>query len=249
MYVVALSPSLVGSLAAFADTNRLDARLLFTFLFSAVALIAWVNLTNDVFDFDMGIDENKAESIVNLFGGTRRTRHYIFAIANLILLSGLYSISFLAAVDSTTFVFMLVDIALGLIYQAPPFRLSYLGLGEPICFTAWVLGVCAAYYTQLVSHPPTFDVIVTQYPTVPARIKFVLLHLLPDKHRSLLAAALLVAYPVSLVLFCSHFHQEFDDRAVGKLSPIVRLGVVRATRLLWFPVSYTHLTLPTILLV
>ena len=41
-------------------------------------------------------------------------------------------------------------VALGHIYQAPPFRLSYKGLGEPLCFVAFgPLATNAFYFAQV----------------------------------------------------------------------------------------------------
>ena len=40
--------------------------------------------------------------------------------------------------------------------------------------------------------------------------------------------ALLVGLTTTSILLCSHFHQEAGDRAIGKLSPVVRLGTANA---------------------
>lgn len=41
-------------------------------------------------------------------------------------------------------------VAMGYLYQGPPFRLSYLGLGEPLCFAAFgPLATCAFYLAQV----------------------------------------------------------------------------------------------------
>ncbi|MFN9535944.1 MAG: UbiA family prenyltransferase [Pseudanabaena sp.] len=47
-----------------------------------------------------------------------------------------------------------------------------------------------------------------------------------------IAAAIIVGIITSLILFCSHFNQVNDDLAVGKRSPVVRLGTKRAAQLL-----------------
>lgn len=57
------------------------------------------------------------------------------------------------------------------------------------------------------------------------------------------AASIVVGISTSLILFCSHFHQVEDDEAVGKRSPIVRLGTARAAQLLpWLGGSIFALT-------
>jgi 1,4-dihydroxy-2-naphthoate octaprenyltransferase len=50
-------------------------------------------------------------------------------------------------------------------------------------------------------------------------------------------------------LFCSHFHQVKDDEAVGKRSPIVRLGTKRGSQVLqWFGGSIYPLTVLFVIL-
>ena len=45
-----------------------------------------------------------------------------------------------------------VAVAMGYLYQGPPFRLSYKGLGEPLCFVAFgPLATTAFYLTQVPS--------------------------------------------------------------------------------------------------
>jgi 1,4-dihydroxy-2-naphthoate octaprenyltransferase len=93
---------------------------------------------------------------------------------------------------------------LGYAYQGPPFRLGYQGLGEIICFFAFgPLAVAAGYYSQA----QTWSI-------------------------ASLSASVIVGIATSLILFCSHFHQEKDDIAAGKRSPIVRLGTQKAAHLL-----------------
>ncbi|KAL0365169.1 UNVERIFIED_CONTAM: 2-carboxy-1,4-naphthoquinone phytyltransferase, chloroplastic [Sesamum angustifolium] len=41
---------------------------------------------------------------------------------------------------------------------------------------------------------------------------------------TVISASTLVGFTSSLILLCSHFHQIKDDEAVGKISPLVRLG-------------------------
>ncbi|KAL8541072.1 hypothetical protein ACS0TY_002381 [Phlomoides rotata] len=41
---------------------------------------------------------------------------------------------------------------------------------------------------------------------------------------TVVASSILVGFTTSLILFCSHFHQIGDDKAIGKFSPLVRLG-------------------------
>jgi len=95
--------------------------------------------------------------------------------------------------------------ALGHAYQGPPFRLSYKGLGEPIAFTAFGPLATVAFYIALCGKAQGgAPVVVTAVVS---------------------SVAVLLGCTTAFILFTSHFHQEAGDRAAGKLSPIVRLGL------------------------
>ncbi len=213
MYSVAIIPIWVGTAVAIAETKILHAGIFSIFLFSAILIIAWLNLSNDVFDSETGIDKNKAHSLVNLTGN----KSLIFFLANLFLaiaILGIVAIAYLQQ-DLTVIGLILLCCALGYSYQGPPFRLGYQGLGEIICLIAFgPLGVGAAYYSQAQTWSITS-----------------------------LAASAIVGIATSLILFCSHFHQVEDDLAAGKRSPIVRLGTARGAQVLgWFGGSIYVLT-------
>ncbi len=202
MYSVAVMPILWGSAIAFYETQTMNWLIFGVFLLSAVLILAWENLANDVFDAETGIDTHKDHSLVNLTG----RRGLIFALANGCLLAGLGGIGAIAWMqqDPMVLVLILVCCGLGYLYQGPPFRLGYQGLGEILCFFAFgPLAVSAAYYSQA----QTFSA-------------------------SSLVASVILGITTSLVLFCSHFHQVEDDLAAGKRSPIVRLGTQRGAALL-----------------
>lgn len=202
MYSVAVIPIWVGSAIAWSNQKHLNSPIFWTFLGAAILIIAWLNLTNDVFDADTGIDVNKPHSLVNLTGN----QALIFWLANGFL--GLGCLGILAIAwwqqDITVLALIVLSCFLGYTYQGPPFRLGYQGLGEIICFfTFGPLAVSAAYYSQAQSW---------------------------SSHS--LAASIIIGLTTSLILFCSHFHQVGDDLAAGKRSPIVRLGTERGAQML-----------------
>ena len=202
IYSVAIAPIAVGTAVAFAETRLFNAQSFFTFLGSAILIIAWLNLSNDVFDSETGIDVNKAHSVVNLTGN----KSLVFGIANLCLGLGITGILALAwwQQDLTVLGLVLICCFLGYTYQGPPFRFGYLGLGEIICFFTFGPGaVSAAYYAQT----QTFS-----------------------EHN--LAISSIIGISTSIILFCSHFHQVEDDLAAGKRSPIVRLGTAKGAQVL-----------------
>ncbi|MFW6357978.1 MAG: 2-carboxy-1,4-naphthoquinone phytyltransferase [Chroococcales cyanobacterium] len=197
MYSVAVIPITVGTALAYAERNLLNWGIFLTFLTSAILIIAWLNLSNDVFDADTGIDKNKAHSVVNLTGN----KFLVFWISNLFLALGILGIFAIAywQKDWTVLKIVALCCALGYTYQGPPFRLGYLGLGEFICFVCFgPLAIAAAYYSQAQTLPTTA-----------------------------LGASIIIGITTSIILFCSHFHQVKDDLAAGKRSPIVRLGTAR----------------------
>lgn len=219
MYSVAIMPIWVGTAVAFAETKNFNGAVFSTFIAAAILILAWENISNDVFDSETGIDQNKHHSLVNLTDN----KPLIFRIGNLCLGLGLLGILAIAfwQQDLTVIGIILLCCGLGYMYQGPPFRLGYQGLGEILCFFAFgPLAVEAAYYSQTQTWSMTS-----------------------------LAVSVIVGIATTLILFCSHFHQVKDDIAAGKRSPIVRLGTAKGAQLLvWFTASIYPLTLLFVLL-
>jgi 2-carboxy-1,4-naphthoquinone phytyltransferase len=217
MYTVAVIPIWVGSAIAIAQTHKFHAQTLATFLLSAIAIVAWINISNDVFDSDTGIDQHKAESVVNLTG----KRNLMFWLGNLFLLLGIGGVLAICwgQQDWTVLGIVALCCFLGYTYQGPPFRLGYYGVGEIICFVCFgPLALAAAYYSQAQS----WSVVNT-------------------------VASIIIGILTSLILFCSHFHQVEDDLAAGKKSPIARLGTkLGADTVVWLVISIYVLVLGSI---
>ncbi|KAH9697649.1 2-carboxy-1,4-naphthoquinone phytyltransferase [Citrus sinensis] len=206
IYSVALVPLTVGSAAAYLQTGMFSARRYFVLLISSVLIITWLNLSNDVYDFDTGADKNKTESVVNLVGSRTGT----LVAAYLLLVLGFVGLTWASVEAGNLRAIMLLTCAVicGYIYQCPPFRLSYQGLGEPLCFAAFGPFATTAFYLLLGSTRENLCLSITA---------------------TVLSASLLVGLTTSLILFCSHFHQVEGDRNVGKMSPLVRLGTERGS--------------------
>ena len=226
MYSVAVMPVLLaaGWQLGFKEILRWDQ--LFGFLLAAILLLLWENLSNDLFDADTGVDAvGKPHSVVNLTG--RRDR--IAWLSTAALLLGLSLMGWLAwRSHPAVLLLVLLSCGLGYVYQGPPFRLGYQGLGEPLCWLAF--GPVASSAALLVLAPAG----VGDVPWTTALV---------------LGAG--PALATSLVLFCSHFHQVEEDAAHGKRSPVVRLGTARAAALIpwyvgltltleWLPVALGH---------
>ena len=210
MYSVAVMPVLVAAGWQFGQSGALRWSQLLGFLLAAILLLLWENLSNDLFDAETGVDATgKPHSVVNLTGRSDRVAQLSLAALGLglILMIGLAWSS-----SAAVFGLVLLCCGLGYVYQGPPFRLGYRGLGEPLCWLAF--GPCATAAALLVLQPQGADAV-------------------PWGHAWQLGAG--PALATTLVLFCSHFHQVEEDAAHGKRSPVVRLGTRRAAALIpWF---------------
>ena len=183
----------------------------FGFLLAAILLLIWENLTNDLFDADTGVDQFKLHSVVALVG----KRQLIRKVAFLALACGLLIILMLAIKSNLSVLGLVIcSCFLGYLYQGPPFRWGYQGLGEPLCWLAF--GPFATTASLLVIAPDS------QYQNI-----------IPWSTALILGAG--PALATTLVLFCSHFHQTVQDEIHGKKTSLVRLGTKRAARLIpWF---------------
>ncbi len=228
LYSVAVMPVLLaaGWRLGAGQTVRIDQFI--GFLFASVLLLLWENLTNDLFDADTGIDEfNKPHSVVALLGKKQPVKR----LAYISLFLGLGLILFLALRSNPAVMFLVLgSCVLGYLYQGPPFRLGYQGLGEPLCWIAF--GPFATAAALLVLSPNNST--GTQ---------------IPWKIATTLGAG--PALATTLILFCSHFHQVTEDAAHGKKSPLVRLGTKRSAALIpwglalilgleWSPIMQGH---------
>lgn len=116
------------------------------------------------------------------------------------------------------FAWLAAAVACGYVYQGPPFRLSYKGLGEPLCFLAFGPLATGAFFLAQMS--------AASAPTNTPPILWV--------------CATVVGLTTTSILFCSHFHQIQGDLAAGKMSPLVRLGTLRAATVLKLSVWGTY---------
>ncbi|PIA55156.1 hypothetical protein AQUCO_00800112v1 [Aquilegia coerulea] len=223
IYSVALVPLCVGSAAAYLQAGVFAASRFFVLLASSVLIITWLNLSNDVYDFDTGADKNKRESVVNMVGS--RTGTLLSAYALLVI--GFMGLTWACSEAGNVRSILLLTCAIicGYIYQCPPFRLSYQGLGEPLCFAAFGPFATTAFYLLQSSKSKLFQLPLTG---------------------TVVSASLLVGFTTSLILFCSHFHQVDEDRTVAKMSPLVRIGTKAGSRLVKVAVLTLYLLVFTL---
>ncbi len=207
LYSVAIMPIILAAGWKHGTGAIIRIDQLLGFLLASILLLIWENLTNDLFDASTGIDEFKLHSVVALTGKRKLIRN----LAYFILFLGLTLILILA-LRSQFAVFALVigSCFLGYLYQGPPFRLGYHGLGEPLCWIAF--GPLATAAALLVLEPYSDN--VNSIPWITAIV---------------LGAGPAVA--TSLVLFCANFHQVIEDSAHGKKTLVVRIGTQKAAAL------------------
>ena len=134
LYSVAILPVLITGAYILNEYEKVKIYNLIAFTLAAIFILLWENLTNDLFDAETGIDEFKFHSIVNLI----KNKKIISFIAYTSLVIGLLIISIIS-VSTSINIFILVAACcfLGYLYQGPPFRLGYQGLGEPLCWLAF----------------------------------------------------------------------------------------------------------------
>ncbi|AAP99247.1 MULTISPECIES: 2-carboxy-1,4-naphthoquinone phytyltransferase [Prochlorococcus] len=211
LYSVAIMPVILaaGWKQGAGEIIRLDQ--LVGFLIASILLLIWENLTNDLFDSTTGVDEFKLHSIVVLTGRRRLIRN----LAYFILFLGLILILILASRSHQAVFFLVIgSCALGYLYQGPPFRLGYQGLGEPLCWLAFGPLATAASLLVLSTNVN---------------------HTNPIPWKAAISLGAGPAVATTLVLFCANFHQVSEDAAHGKKTLLVRLGTGRAAAIVpWF---------------
>ena len=207
LYSVAIMPILIATGWTYAIGEVIRWEQLFGFLLAAILLLLWENLTNDLFDADTGVDQFKFHSIVALTG----KRRLVQKLAYIALGCGLLLMFFLAKRSDWSVLTLVISCCcLGYLYQGPPFRLGYKGLGEPLCWLAF--GPFATAASLLVLAPNNYQ------------------NNIPWSTALIIGTG--PALATTLVLFCSHFHQTVQDAANGKRTSLVRLGTRRAAALI-----------------
>lgn len=207
LYSVAILPVFITGAYLLNQYEKVKIYNLIAFTLAAILILLWENLTNDLFDAETGIDEFKFHSIVNLI----KNKKIISFIAYTSLVIGLSIISIISVSTSVNILILVAACCfLGYLYQGPPFRFGYQGLGEPLC---WIAFGPFAYSAILIA----------------LNSSNIYLENIPWKVSLLLGSGPSLA--TTLVLFCSHFHQIIEDKKHGKNSPLVRLGAKKGSQI------------------
>ena len=202
--VASAAPVLVGSALGFATAGTFSTILFTLALLAIMALHAGANMTNDYFD------HTSRNDWVNLnptpfSGGSRYIQQGILApkailfAALVALAAGSVIGTVIVLLTRSVFILILGRIGLlgGFFYTAPPARLGYRSVGEPIIALLFgLLPVYASYYLQTES----IDII----PLLPAVIVGIL---------------------IFLVILINEFPDVAADAAVNKRTLVVRFGI------------------------
>ena len=210
IYSIAAMPILLATGLTIGTGKIIRWDQLVGFLVASILLLVWENLSNDLYDADTGVDALiKPHSIVALVSNRKIINYISFFSLGL----GLFIIFQLAQRSSPFVLYLVLGCCLiGYLYQGPPFRLGYKTLGEPLCWIAF--GPLATAASLLVISPLNNNIGSNNIPW-----------------KSAIALGSGPALATTLVLFCSHFHQVSEDKANGKISPIVLLGTKQAANL------------------
>ncbi len=167
------------------------------------------------------MDHAKPESVINLLGGPSPARRAaVLLLAKGLLLSGALLLGHLITTapggDMRPAAMLAFSIVCGYVYQGPPFRLSYKGLGEPLCFAAFGPSATTAFYLALQPNGDAAAAAAAAQAAAGAGSAAGALAAAAAGVPPLVwACALAVGCTTTVILFCSHFHQIAGDIAAG----------------------------------
>jgi 1,4-dihydroxy-2-naphthoate octaprenyltransferase len=202
--VASAAPVFVGSALGFATAGTFSPYLFILALLAIMALHAGSNMANDYFDHTSRNDWLN-QNPTPFSGGSRYIQQGILSPKTILLLALLAltagAIIGIVIVLLTRSVFILILGLIGLLggffYTAPPLRLGYRSVGEPVIALLFgLLPVYGSYYLQT----KTIDII----PLLPAVIVGIL---------------------IFLVILINEFPDVAADAAVNKRTLVVRFGI------------------------
>jgi len=221
-FTASIIPVFLGTTLAWFEEGVFDPLLFSLALGGLMCIHAGVNLINDYYDFKLGVDQHDQKEAPFPLGSRvlpekELPQSSIFkaaisffcigALAGLIQVWILYQNDHLAA-----YILLgigMVGIGLGYSYTAPPLKIAYRGYGEPITFTLFgPFAVVGSYLVQTGNVSPLS-----------------------------ILMSLPIGFLIASVLFIHHFAHFKADKAHGKETPAVKLGMERAVKLYPFMVG------------
>jgi 1,4-dihydroxy-2-naphthoate octaprenyltransferase len=222
--VAVIMPVLWGTALAYSQTSTFILSRFLLILAGAVTTHAGANLLNDYYDYRLGAD--LANPHRNAFSGG--SHHIVEGLepAAVFLRWGMTSLAaafvcgfaLVWSVDrgpGPVLWFLVGGAFCGAAYTAPPFKLSYRGLGEVVIFVAFgMLPVATAYYVQTETLPLT-----------------------------LLPAAFPLAFLITNIIWINEFPDRSSDAVAGKRHLVVRLGPYAARYVYYVLGLFAYITI------
>jgi 1,4-dihydroxy-2-naphthoate octaprenyltransferase len=206
------APVLVGSALGFATAGTFSLLLFILAILAIMALHSGANMANDYFDHTSRNDWVN-QNPTPFSGGSRYIQQGILS-PKAILFAALFALAVGSAIGivivlltRSVFILILGIIGLfgGFFYTAPPIRLGYRSVGEPVIALLFgLLPVFGSYYLQTEAMDSTSSPQVYIIPLLPAVIVGIL---------------------IFLVILINEFPDVAADAAVNKRTLVVRFGV------------------------
>jgi 1,4-dihydroxy-2-naphthoate polyprenyltransferase len=221
---VILLPIGLGTALSWWATGEFHLSRFLLAFFGAFCAHLGANAVNDVYDFRTGADTEAETRDSRDFGGSdvltrgwMSDRVALLVAVVLFVLAGTCGVVLVASAGWPVLALGLLGFLLAWFYVAPPIRYGYRGrgMGEVGIFISFgMLPVTGAWFIQ-----------TGAFSVVP------------------LVASLPMAFFTTAILFNHHFTHPESDRAVGKISPVVALGVGRSLILSRLIVACVYLSI------
>jgi 1,4-dihydroxy-2-naphthoate octaprenyltransferase len=205
----AIVPVILGTCVAWALNGVFFLDVFLLTLIAGMSIHVGANVANDYFDHRSGTDDINIEYVRPFTGGSRMIQRgwlsprEVFAESMMFFALGSGIGLYLAFTRGIEILIIgVIGVGSGFFYTAPPFRLVNRGIGEVfIGLNFGVLMTLGSYFVQ--AQILSWDAI---FPSIP------------------------IAILITAVLFINEFPDYDADKAVGKLTAVVRLGRERASK-------------------
>jgi len=224
----AITPVILGTCIAWASTGVFILEVFILTLLAGIFIHIGSNVANDYYDHKSGTDDINVNFVRPFTGGSRMIQRgwmsprevFVEAIVFFVLGGG---IGFYLAYTRGWEILILgiIGVGSGFFYTAPPFRFVSRGFGEVfIGLNFGVLMTLGAYFVQ--TQALAWEAVI---PSIP------------------------VAILITAVLYINEFPDFEADKAVGKLTVVVRLGRRRAAKgyAILMMIVYLSIMLPIVL--
>lgn len=221
-FTAVIVPSILGFVIAVHQSVEINWIHFILTLFGVVFLHAGTNVANDYFDHKSGNDEINHEFAHPFTGGSRLIQEKLLTPKTVLTesliffaMGGVIGLYLTFTVGIGVLILGLVGAFIGYFYTAPPFRLSYHGIGElAVGLNCGIFVTLGAYYVQA-GHFSWEPVI----------------------------AGIPVGFLITAVLWINQFQDYQADKAVGKNHWVIRIGRKKAEKIYRILMLTTYLVI------